>query len=154
MERMPEVLEPLTRPRFPPEWLEEEGKPPQPPRSRVKGGRVLMFIAALLVVSVLMPEQVAFPPSEVAPAHRYWVDGTVERVEMMPSRTSMITVRAVTGRATTATLDFGQTSVFYHRDGVGSIAHLKVGQQVRLLHERGIAKSIEILREPISIMWP
>ena len=102
------VLEPVTRPRFPLEWLErEEPEPPRPPRHRLEWRRLLMF-----------------------------------------------TVVAVTGRATTAALDFGQTSVFHHRDGVGSIAHLKLGQQVRLLQERGVAKSIEILREPIPSLLP
>ena len=149
------VLEPVTRPRFPLEWLErEELEPPRPPRHRLEWWRLLMFTMVLLAVSLLVPARIAPPPHELVPAHRYWVEGTVERLQAMPSGTSTITVVAVTGRATTAALDFGQTSVFYYRNGIGSIAHLKLGQQVRLLQERGVAKSIEILREPIPSLLP
>lgn len=157
MEGVADVRAPVMRPRFPPEWLEEQHQdvePPGLPQHRPEWWRLAMFTTGVLAVSLLMAERIAPPPREEAPPRNRWVEGTVERLEAMPSGTSTITVAPVTGTATTATLNFEQTSVFHHRGGVGTIAHLKLGQQVRLLYERGAAKSIEVLRGPVPALLP
>ena len=82
-----------------------------------------------------------------APPHSFWVEGTIDTLGATHSARPTLTLVTVTGRASTVELDFNRTSVF-HRGGMLTIAHLKPGQQVNLIHERGLARSIDIMRQP------
>jgi hypothetical protein len=117
----------------------------QPRRRRPQWIRLAFVAIGAAALTFFLAHRMAVPPGEAGPLHRYWVEGTVERVSIAPSGAATITVTAVNGRPTTATIDLGRTSVFYAQDGVAHTGHLTAGQAVRLMHERGVAKSIEIL---------
>jgi len=169
----------VTRPRFPVEWADETMSPPElgvqleevrtasatPQRQRTpaprrrKGLRIVAWTFLVIGASLLVSEQLApvspvLPPAAPeAPAHRYWVEGIVEALRERPTGQPSITVRAVTGKPTSAEMDFERTSVVYD-DVLLNIAHLKLGQRVRLMHEAGRARVIEITAQPVPTVMP
>ena len=86
-------------------------------------------------------------------SHTFWVEGTVAGMGNTAHGVSTLTVVGVTGRPSTVEVDPQHTSVF--QQGVTlNMAHLKIGQQVVLRYARGVAQSIEIVRQPILALPP
>ena len=151
-----------TRPRFPPHWIQEPkveqgiqapAGPPVPGPGRrllpvVWGLLALMGLGSGVALYAMWQAYQAGATREAAHPQMFWIDGVIHDMSRNEAGNCLVTVIDVGGRPVTVAMDFGNTSVF-QANGVLSIAHLKLGQQVRLVHERRLARSIEIVRQPL-----
>ncbi|MBI4343360.1 MAG: hypothetical protein HY601_00910 [Candidatus Omnitrophica bacterium] len=168
-----------TKPRFPREWLDagpgEEARvppvmvrpavsfageaPAHAPKPRAMRRLRVPLLAAVLVMGLglggalhaLWQEYRWTGPASGAMTHRVMVEGMIEDLGSDPDGRPTVTVVDVAGRPSRAGYSFGGTSVF-QQAGVLTVAHLKVGQEVNLVHEKGVAKTIEILHQPVPCL--
>lgn len=142
------------QPRFPRAWLHPPAAVSAPagvwvrPLRRQRAAWWLAAIGVILLMGVTAFWWTGTPKSP-APASpgRERVEGMIERLDIEPPHTMVLTLATPQGQTLEVRCDTGQTSVFM-QGGVLNPTHLKPGRWVRLEHEGCVASQVELLPGP------